>query len=75
MTPSRRLAKTFPIAMDLSMKSRLSTLSESLLILESADDSKDMSLKILASFSLALVLMKRGEYGIEWKELSMAQSR
>ncbi|KAK1664824.1 hypothetical protein QYE76_052983 [Lolium multiflorum] len=36
-------------------------LSESLLITESADDSEDVSLKILASFPLASVLMKRGD--------------
>ena len=61
MTPSYRLVKTFSMAADLSMKLKLSTLSESLLIKESADDPKDVLLKILASFPPALVLMKRGD--------------
>ena len=61
VTPSYRLVKTLPTDVDLSMKLKLSMLLESSLISESADDPKDMSPKILASFSLALVLMKRGD--------------
>ncbi|KAK1652539.1 hypothetical protein QYE76_070344 [Lolium multiflorum] len=60
VTPSYGVVKTFPMAADLPMKLKLSTLSESLLIKESADDSKDVLLKILASFPLAL-LSKRGD--------------
>ncbi|KAK1662936.1 hypothetical protein QYE76_051095 [Lolium multiflorum] len=72
VTPSYRVVKTFPMAADLSMKLKLSTLSESLLIKESADDSKDVLLKILASFPLALLYQEetsiaRGEEQLDMK--------
>ncbi|KAK1693004.1 hypothetical protein QYE76_009701 [Lolium multiflorum] len=52
VTPSYRSAKTFQTEVDLSMKSKLSTLSESLLISEFAYDPKDMLPKMSASFRL-----------------------